>query len=723
MDKVTRSLPSTDSHIERQLTNERLILMTQQAGATCVVVNVALIGTGILFYEHLSLAQLMVIPLISVIYLLRTWIARHIFAGVNQDSLQPVWPKIFAAIAITSGIAWGVSAAYWLLQDISGGELFIAIVVGGVISGAITSLGVSRFIYPLYILGILVPVSIAFWIRGNGIGPTLAILTLIYAIYLIASASNFRARIDQWSRLSLENRELARRLGEAMEISEQRLENLGNEVDERRHAETVAENHRTTLSNLLGNLPGMAYRASYNGRWKFQFISEGCSDIFGMSADELIELGKESITQVLKSDDRRLGKGDFRFCGSDTRYQQEYTLVTPHGEQKRVVERGCRVYNEIGHLIAIDGFITDISEQFRLSSELSRLERHDSLTGIYNRGQFEVIVQNSINGRRSSTSGHVLLYLDLDQFNFVNNTCGHAAGDALLKQVATTIRTRLRHHDTFARLGSDEFGILLEDCNLDEAKWLANDLRQSIENFRFVYEDRSISLTASIGIASTNDGLTSLQDLLTAAEVAAHAAKENGRNQVHLYQSNDVMLARRTRESYWAIEIPEALNNGRMCLEWQKIIPISKSSASLVWYEVLVRMLDSNNKMIYPRAFFPAAERYNLATQIDTWVVETLLQLIEYSPKPFDNVDTFFVNLSGQSMGQADFVEYLSKLLERTPEIANRICFEITETAAIANKNQALKMMQRLHKIGCRIFRSSFLRLMVDLLRICGKNL
>lgn len=697
-----------NAEIDHRLADERLRLAASQANASCVIVLLTMGGLVGTFHRHMDAMQISLVPIIALAYLLRAGIAHMTLAELQQQHGRRIWSRAFEIAAAGTGLLWGISAALWIIKGFSGAELFIAFLVGGIVGGAIPSLGFLNRVYPFYTLSIMLPVALAFVTRGNGLGPMLGILTLVYGVFLMFAANKFGQRLNQWLRFGFDNEELVRHLREERKISESRLIDLSHEVEERRKAEAEAEQHRSTLSNLLGNLPGMAYRATNDGRWSFEFISDGCRDILGLSATELASQNKTCIGDVLQTNDRRFTAENFRESGFKPTFEHEYNLITPLGDERRVIERGYKVFDETGKLLAIDGFVTDITDQFLLSNKLSQLEKYDSLTGIYNRQQFEVIVQNTVYTTTYDLKEHVLLYVDLDQFKIVNDTCGHPAGDELLCKIVSLFQGRLRQQDTIARWGGDEFGILLDNCSLDEGTRIAEELCETTREYRFSHEKRFVSLTSSIGVASTRSGLESLQQLMLAAEGAAFAAKEKGRNQVHVYQADDDVLARRNLDMHWAIEIPEAIKAGRMYLEWQKIVPVDPSASIEHWFEVLIRMRGPKGEPIMPGAFLPAAEQYHQAILIDTWVVKQVLSLLDQQPNSFDDIDLIFINLSGQTMGQPTFLENIYDLLNASRHSAKRLCFEITETAAMANKSQAMTMMARLQQLGCRFALDDF---------------
>lgn len=344
----------------------------------------------------------------------------------------------------------------------------------------------------------------------------------------------------------------------------------------------------------------------------------------------------------------------------------------------------------------------------RENAQLMHFSRHDRLTGLLNKAQFVAQIQGGLEQGAKTGKTLALLNVDLDQFKVINDTCGHATGDQLLQQAAQFMHGLVRERDIVGRLGGDEFGILLDDCSPQQANRIAAMVCRSLKRHRFIAGDRSFRLTVSIGVALTGGGISSLPELLRAAEAASYAAKDSGRDRVHVYHHDDDLLFRRNREMQWALEIPDALAENRFYLDSQAIVPVASDGADDGWYEILLRMCDQDDNTVMPGEFLPAAERYNLASRLDLWVIETLLEMLATDSRLLHRTGLCFVNLSGQSMGDPGFMNRVCALLGKSSVPGHRLCFEITETAAVENLDQALALMRRLQGLGCRFALDDF---------------
>lgn len=347
----------------------------------------------------------------------------------------------------------------------------------------------------------------------------------------------------------------------------------------------------------------------------------------------------------------------------------------------------------------------------RLSGMLEDLEyaaSHDALTALVNRQEFERRLQRVLETARAEQVEHALCYLDLDQFKVINDTCGHVAGDELLAQIAMLLRGQVRERDTLARLGGDEFGVLMEHCSLAQAERVAKALREAIEGLRFVWEGRSFDIGVSIGLVSITEFSESIANVLSAADRACYAAKDEGRNRVHVYHEDNAELARRHGEMQWATRIPRALEEHRFHLVSQPIVPLNSGVSRGEHYEVLIRMEDEEGRIVLPGAFLPAAERYNLSVKIDRWVTGRTLQWLADDPKRLRNLFLCTINLSGHSLGDEAFLQFIIRLFDQSNVPPKKICFEITETATIANLFNATRFMKALKELGCQFALDDF---------------
>ncbi len=361
-----------------------------------------------------------------------------------------------------------------------------------------------------------------------------------------------------------------------------------------------------------------------------------------------------------------------------------------------------------GNVVGAVVVFRDVTEQKRLTQEISYQASHDMLTGLVNRTEFErrlhLLLQSAKHQRRS----HALYYLDLDQFKIVNDTCGHVAGDELLRQLASIIKTTMRDRDTFARLGGDEFAILLGDCPYEKALRIATDIRDIVRDFRFVWEEKRFSLGVSIGMVIIDEFSSSAAALLSDVDNACYAAKEAGGNCVHTFTSKDRSLESRGQgEIEWVGRFQRALQENSFCLYQQDIKAVNGDGEGIAYCECLLRLGDRSDDLLLPGAFLPAAERYKQMLSIDRWVVQSALRHISAASGAAGG-KRYGVNISGQSLSSADFLAFVMQMLETYGVSPERICFEFTETAAIANLSASVRFITRLKERGCTFALDSF---------------
>ncbi len=342
----------------------------------------------------------------------------------------------------------------------------------------------------------------------------------------------------------------------------------------------------------------------------------------------------------------------------------------------------------------------DVSESRELNRRLSYHASHDILTGLVNRRELENRLERALKSARARETSYALLYLDLDQFKMVNDSCGHSAGDALLGQLGALLKSKIRWRDTLARLGGDEFGVLLESCSLDEAMNTAETLRVAIGEYKFVWEGRNFRLGVSIGVVPITADNESVATMLSAADSACAAAKEAGRNRIHSYQENDIDLMRRRREMQWAARINNALEEDRFELFRQTIKPLQTEEDG-AHYEILVRMRDESGDIISPGLFIEAAERYGITPNIDRWVIRSAFRWLVSEADERERLTMCSINLSGLSLNDEKFLPFVIEQFKMSGLDATKICFEITETAAIASYAQANRFINALKELGC----------------------
>jgi diguanylate cyclase (GGDEF)-like protein len=346
----------------------------------------------------------------------------------------------------------------------------------------------------------------------------------------------------------------------------------------------------------------------------------------------------------------------------------------------------------------------------KAEAAIRHMAYHDALTGLVNRSSFEQLLQRAVNSAQEHALSHVLLYLDLDQFKIINDTCGHVAGDELLRQLAGVMNPHIRESDTLARLGGDEFGVLLERCPLESAQKIGKSLLDAIKNFRFIWHDKSFSISASIGMALINKLTPNTEEALSTADMACYAAKDLGRNRIYLYTDSDEDLAQRHGEMQWVSRINQALDENRFILYRQCIVPLNHNNQAK-FSEFLLRLREPDGSIILPQDFIPAAERYNLMPSLDRWVVDNTFAILTDLLNGSDTAGLpgmFFINLSGASLSDESFFTFVRDRLQRYNIPPQSICFEITETTAIAQLSQAVEFIHQIKKEGCRFALDDF---------------
>ncbi|MBI1890853.1 MAG: EAL domain-containing protein [Burkholderiales bacterium] len=448
----------------------------------------------------------------------------------------------------------------------------------------------------------------------------------------------------------------------------------------------------TSTTGLIDYLNPVAERLT--GWNKDEACNRPLEEVFRIIDDSTRERAPNPVTMVFDSGD---------IVGLAT----QCILVRRDGREFAIQNSAAPIRDAEGHIIGAVLVFHDVSEARRIAAQLSHQARHDALTGLINRREFDARLKNALAGLAGTNRQHALMYLDLDQFKVVNDTCGHIAGDELLRLLCGILQAQLRTNDTLARLGGDEFGVLLENCDAEPALKIADALRQAISEFHFVWQDKTFTVGVSIGLVCFGDNALSESELLSAADTACYVAKDSGRNRVHVYRPDDKELASRHGEMQWVGRIRSALASNRLRLYFQRIEPIDGDKSLHV--ELLLRLEDENGHIVPPMAFIPAAERYNLMTVLDRWVIrQALSHFDQLCPNKEERLDMCAINLSGTSLSDDTMLDFIREQLMRYPGTAERICFEITETAAISNLTKVAALIRELKTLGCRFALDDF---------------
>lgn len=482
--------------------------------------------------------------------------------------------------------------------------------------------------------------------------------------------------------------------GRAAQVSrevEHRTLELRQEVAERKQA----QQELGKLSLAVEHSPNMVVISDPAG--KIEYVNPKFSDITGYFLNDLVG------TNINELSEERYGPGFYDGLVQKLMSNQEWSGDI-HSRKKNGEFYWCHalmapVFDDSNQLTHVVSVYQDITESKRINEQMDYQARHDRLTGLVNRYEFERQLQYLLDAMPLSQQTHAFCFCDLDQFKVVNDVSGHIAGDELLRQVSTLLKNCLRKQDVLARLGGDEFGILMENCNLDSAVTVADKILAELEQFRFVWEGALHTLGVSIGVVTIKESSQTITEILKMADSACYTAKDAGRNRVHVYKKDDELLAKREGEISWVGEINAALEENRFELYGQIIKPILDLSLKPS-IEVLVR-LRRGDELIMPGAFLPAAERYGLGPKLDLWVVKHTFQWIAEHPELVSVIDSLAINLCGHSLGDSRLLEFIYQELEKKVFSPRLVKFEITETSAIANLTETQKFIGIVKSYGC----------------------
>jgi diguanylate cyclase (GGDEF)-like protein/PAS domain S-box-containing protein len=384
----------------------------------------------------------------------------------------------------------------------------------------------------------------------------------------------------------------------------------------------------------------------------------------------------------------------------------QYETIGLQGKRLWVETHAAPLYDGQGQVSAHIAVTRDIGDKRALIERLDYAAHHDPLTGLANRREMEQRVNLLLNRLPVAPGQHAFSFIDLDQFKVINDTCGHSAGDELLRQLGVLLQKKIRQGDTLARLGGDEFGLLMEYCDLENAEKIVTEINTLINQYQFSWEDLNFNVSASIGLVALHDSMSDFSELMKLADVACYVAKDKGRNHIHVQAPDDLVMAEKRGQMQWVPRIREALEGDLFRLFGQSIVAIDGSGEEFV--EVLLKMKGDQDQLIPAGAFLPAAERYNLIHQIDTWVVDSVLRILSEDRNLRDSVKMFTINLSGQSLVRSDFEEFLLERFRTHAIDGAKICFEITETSAIQNIVAASSFLNAVKRLGCRIALDDF---------------
>jgi diguanylate cyclase (GGDEF)-like protein/PAS domain S-box-containing protein len=444
---------------------------------------------------------------------------------------------------------------------------------------------------------------------------------------------------------------------------------------------------------------------------RITFLNPAAEHLTGSGAAGALGKVLEDIVSLVDETDRRLLSDPVHQAltsGAPVNLSRRALLLSRTNGNERSIELSASpIRNSAQELIGAVVLLHDVTEMRGLARQMSYQATHDALTGLVNRREFERRLEEAIESGHRGDGQHVLCYLDLDRFKIVNDSSGHLAGDSMLREVAKLLRDAVRDSDTVGRLGGDEFGTLLVGCPLDKARQIADDLTRSVGEYRFVWKDKIFNIGVSVGLVEISRESGTLEELLAAADTACYVAKKQGSGRVVVYSARDEALARHTGEIQWLQRLQGALKENRFHLYQQVIVPAHGDDGGPA-LEVLLRLQDEAGHELPPSEFMRAAERYRLMGLVDRWVVQTTFAALGRGAIPVPAHRSVAINISGQTLGDAQFLEFVVECFDTSGVAPAQVCFEINESAVVANLDHARRFVGVLHGMGCQFALDDF---------------
>lgn len=662
----------------------RLQILLQQ-GVTAIVTNsVISVITALALYPLVArsfvISWLIVSILLSGVRLILVQRLRTKLQSSAADTSVPYYENIYAAFLFASGLVWGSLAWAFDSGSVLTQQIIIPLVIGGMSAGAVFSHLSSMRSYCAFVVPMILPLTAGIYLAGL---PLEALTTLVYLIAVLLLTKNLNQRLIESLGLRHQNMRLIEHLTDINKSQSVLLKKLQAKETFLLHTFDQAGMPMLLMDEQFSILD----------------VNNAACELFGY---DKASLGQLLATDLLHPDDNFTISPQYQqlVAGDINQYNITGRCANRAGKVLWLQATLSAVRNETNGIEYIVVQAQDKTQQYQLNEDLQHQSSHDVVTGLPNRVALEIYLQQIL--IEQPDVEHVFCFIDLDQFKVINDTCGHVAGDAFLKQVSVLIQQSLYEADLLARFSGDEFALLMVNCSLQQAQQKLHEILQEIRQFQFDHDGYSFNISASIGIVQVNK-TSSLVELLKHGDSACYAAKEAGRDRFHLFTDNDRQLLQRSDEMRWVSRIQSALNQEKLVLYSQ---PIQAATATQPHphCELLIRMLDDDGSIISPGAFLPAAERYNLAAAIDLWTISHVLTRLSSAFAQGQDISGIYaINLSGQSLGDSRFYEKIIVLITsaQLTQTGAVLCFEITETAAITNMQTAIHFINELRAVGC----------------------
>lgn len=618
--------------------------------------------------------------------LLRSALSRRYEHASDRLSNVALWERRFAIGTTASGLAWGAAAvALYPTSSLAHG-LFLAVVLAGMVAGAVGLFAVRMRAFVSFTLPVVLPMATRFFLAGGELQLIMGVLTLLFALSMTLVAKNASRTLRSALALRFDNQGLVaeiahrKRVEEALRTSEQRFRDFAD----------VAADWFWELDT--------SQRLSY--------VSERFEDICGVTREQV--LGRR-LGELLR--EHAAQSHEWRVCEQDLKARRRFDGLECHwkypgGSQRIMRLTGKPVFDDQARYRGYRGVGQDATGEHHITQLMTYQANHDALTGLVNRREFLRRLDNALSHSKLEGTHYVLCYLDLDRFKIINDTAGHMAGDELLQRVTGVFNSHIRARDTLSRFGGDEFVLLLENCPLERAVGIAENLLAALRDYRFSWEGHTFSVGASIGVIPITPQTETAAQALTQADRACYTAKDLGRGRVYVHHPQDTELAQIQSDMVRVGELREALKLGRFQLHRQPIFALTQIPRAS-HYELLLRLERPSGELMLPGAFIPAAERYGIMKDIDRWVIDTVLHS-QRNVSAKDADATLFVNLSVTSLDDDSLLEHLHRELDALDLPEGRIGFEISETAAVRTMGRASRFISDLKQRGCRFALDDF---------------
>lgn len=653
------------------------------------------------------------------------FIRRYQQAHPSKDQVH-IWGRFLLLGVFLSGLLWGTAGKIFFIHDSLLHQFFLVYLLGGMVAGAMSTLSSYRGAFLSFAIPVTLPICYETFQQGSEFHIAVAVTFLLFLVMLWIISQRLHQMITDSLKLRFDNKDLLTHLLQAQneqqlinqelqtqiqekEKAQETLQNINEQLEQhimdRTQALVVSNDTLRTEKELfrvtLASIGDAVITTDAHGN--ITYLNSTAELLTGWKNTDSIGAPLHQVFQAVDMETQEFLENtlsDYLATAEMYNRSQECLLIRKDQQESVIDYSVAPIHNDQGDVYGIVLTFRDVTEQRNIARKLAYQASHDPLTGLLNREAFENRLTKILAAARDDNV-HALLYLDLDQFKVVNDTCGHIAGDELLRQVTALLQNQLRTRDTLARLGGDEFGIILEHCSKKDAIKIAQTLREAIQDYRFHWQDKSFTIGASIGLYAINRSGENLTNVLSAADSACYAAKEMGRNRVHVYQSNDDLLQKRSGEMLWLPRIQKAIIENRLCLFLQPIIATDQDKEAIDKHgEILLRLRDEEGRLILPGAFLPPAERYDQMLLIDRWVLERAIAFIKNELQHNTRI-IYAINLSAQALGNEDFLDFAVNQIKTHINHPASLCFEITENVALADPKHVKQFIVTLKGLGC----------------------